>query len=85
MYSAAKSAVTPHVIHERRETSSSEWLKVGEKVNGNAPFPISIALAQQNLESASDYLMSISDPASANYGKHWTAQEVSPNYYEIEF
>ncbi|KUJ09206.1 subtilisin-like protein [Mollisia scopiformis] len=80
LFCIAKSAVTPHAIHERRDTSSSEWLKIDDKADGNAPFRLSIALAQRNLESASEYLMSISDPKSADYGKHWTAQQVADTF-----
>lgn len=72
-----ESAITPYTVHEKRDTTSSEWLKIDDKADGNAPIRLSIALAQQNLESASEYLMSVSDPKSLNYGKHWTAEQVS--------
>lgn len=38
--------------------------------------PVRIALRQDNLDAGYEQLMDISHPESANYGKHWTKQEV---------
>lgn len=35
-----------------------------------------IGLTQSNLESAHEYLIDVAHPGSANYGKHWTADDV---------
>lgn len=46
------------------------------RVRPEAILPVRIALAQKNLDKGHDYLMDVSHPHSANYGKHWTADEV---------
>lgn len=38
--------------------------------------PMRVGLTQQNLDSAHEHLMDLSHPASPNYGKHWTADQV---------
>ncbi|KAF8309184.1 subtilisin-like protein [Clavulina sp. PMI_390] len=38
--------------------------------------PVRIHLAQRNLHRAEDLLMDVADPASPNYGKHWSANDV---------
>lgn len=65
-----------HVIHERRERGS-EWLRRDTQIDKRAVLPtISIGLTQQRLESGEQFLMDVSDPASPNYGMHWTPEQV---------
>lgn len=64
-----------HVVHEESAVLSSRWVK-RDRVQPHSKLPVRIGLAQSNLDKAHDHLMDISDPASPNYGKHWTAQEV---------
>ncbi|KAG4436952.1 hypothetical protein IFR05_007565 [Cadophora sp. M221] len=74
----AQSAAVPksHVLHEKRDaTSSHQWVK-REQISSSAILPMRIGLKQQNLENGRDYLMDIAHPDSPNYGKHWTAEEV---------
>ncbi|KAK4547340.1 hypothetical protein LTR36_000996 [Oleoguttula mirabilis] len=47
-----------------------------------------IGLAQSNLDNAHEYLTDLSHPASANYGKHWTSEQVidafKPSHEAVE-
>lgn len=36
-----------------------------------------IALSQNNLHQAHDWLMEVSSPGSEAYGKHWSAEKVA--------
>lgn len=40
------------------------------------PSPLKIHLAQRNLDRADAFLMDVSDPASPNYGNHWTPAQI---------
>ncbi|KAI4172633.1 MAG: hypothetical protein LQ343_003480 [Gyalolechia ehrenbergii] len=64
-----------HVLHERRSLDS-KW-KRQSKLPGHVILPMRIGLAQQNLHRANEFLDKVSHPASADYGKHWTAEEVA--------
>ncbi|KAK5116014.1 hypothetical protein LTR62_000470 [Meristemomyces frigidus] len=72
---AAASASAPpgYVQHEKREHQPARWTKL-ERARGI--LPMRIGLVQTNLDRAHDHLMDLSHPDSANYGKHWTAQQV---------
>lgn len=65
-----------HVVHERREQLPTNWARSNE-LRGDTFLPVRIALTQNNLDNAEQYLMDVSHPDSPNYGKHWTAQEVA--------
>ena len=56
--SGAAPAPIKHVVHEKRERHSSEWVK-GDRVEGDAVLPIRIGLSQNNLEKGYDYLMEV--------------------------
>lgn len=64
-----------HVVHEERAGHSSRWIK-RDRAPGHMKVPVRIGLQQSNLENAQDYLLDVSDPNSANYGKHWTPEQV---------
>ncbi|KAI0477091.1 putative protease S8 tripeptidyl peptidase I [Xylariaceae sp. FL0804] len=72
---AGTSVPATHTLHERRELSSSRWIK-RDRVAAHRQLPVRIGLAQSNLDKAHDYLMEVSDPTSAKYGQIWTAEEV---------
>lgn len=75
---------TAYAVHERRDGgSASRWIQRDIKVNQQSIIPISIALAQQNLESGYEFLMDVSHPDSPNYGKHWSAEKV--NSFKFKF
>lgn len=68
-----------HVVHERRDQPPRNWAR-GHQLRGDTFLPVRIALAQNNLDKANEYLMDVSHPDSPNYGKHWTAQEVADTF-----
>ena len=76
---AALAAPTPslweHVVHERRSESAS-WTK-RDRVHEDVKLPMRIGLSQSNLDKGPDYLMEVSHPDSARYGKHYTVEEVT--------
>ncbi|EFX02100.1 protease s8 tripeptidyl peptidase [Grosmannia clavigera kw1407] len=66
-----------HVLHERRsEGASNLWARTA-KADPAAVLPVRIGLKQQNLERGEEFLLDVSHPTSANYGRHWTAEQVA--------
>lgn len=72
---SALPALTKHVVHEDQDLASYRWLK-GDRVPPYAILPVRIGLVQSNLDKAHEYLDDVANPASSNYGKHWTSQQV---------
>ncbi len=73
-----------NAVHEKRENQLSKWSRRDVKLNRDATIPLSIGLTQRNLESGYEYLMDVSHPESANYGKHWSMDKVCytfPDYF----
>lgn len=68
-----------HVVHERREAPPAQW-KRDVKLHHDTVLPIRIALKQNNLHRANEFLMDVSDPESPNFGKHWTAKQVADTF-----
>lgn len=69
------------VVHEKRDFSSPRHLAGrSERVDRDAILPVRIALRQSNLDDGYEYLMSVSDPSSADYGKHWTIEEIHAKF-----
>lgn len=68
-----------YVVHEQRAVIPFGWRRV-ERLNGSFILPIRIALVQTNLDKAEEYLSSVSDPASENYGKYWTAEKIANTF-----
>ena len=58
---------SPYVVHEKRQGPSEEWDKQS-RARKDFILPIRIALKQQNLDSAEQYLHEISDPDSPKFG-----------------
>ncbi|KAL6830911.1 Pro-kumamolisin, activation domain-containing protein [Trichoderma sp. SZMC 28015] len=79
---------TTLVTHERRDIHShSHW----EKRNRLEPHditPVRIGVSQRNLDRGYDLLLDVSDPDFVNYGKYWTAVQItemfSPSRESIE-
>ncbi|KAL2849593.1 peptidase S8/S53 domain-containing protein [Aspergillus pseudoustus] len=70
------SPVAPrHVVHERRDVLPEYWTEE-TRLDGRERVPVRIGLTQSNLDHGHDLLMEISDPASPQYGKHLSAEEV---------
>jgi len=47
-----------HVLHEKRERHSYDWVK-GARVESSAVLPVRIGLTQNNLEKGDEYLMEV--------------------------
>ena len=73
---AALPAPSNHVVHEKRSGSSSwsphERLQPDRRIT----LPVRIGLTEKNLHLGDDMLMKVSDPASEDFGKHWTHEQV---------
>ncbi|KAF8183780.1 peptidase S8/S53 domain-containing protein [Mycena galopus ATCC 62051] len=61
--------------HEQRTNFAHGWSRAG-KPAPNALLPLRIGLKQSNIDTLHDRLLDVSHPDSANYGKHWTPEEV---------
>ncbi|KAN0104205.1 subtilisin-like protein [Hyaloscypha variabilis] len=64
-----------HEVHEKRETLHPRWTK-RDRVESHKVFQMRIGLKQSNLEKGYEHLIDVSDPASPNFAKHWTSEEV---------
>jgi tripeptidyl-peptidase-1 len=53
---------------------------VGESLDGDSKIYIEISLTLSNLDHAAGQLLAISDPASSDYGRHWSAKEVAQRF-----
>lgn len=78
LVAAASAAISQGtVVHERRSAHhEAEWVK-RDRVPTSHSFEMRIGLKQRNLHRGYELLMDVADPASANYGKHWTQDEVA--------
>ena len=72
--SAAAPFSPPTVVHEKR---TSPFNGRTTRVHGDAVVPVRIGLTQSNLDKGYDYLMEVSHPSSAAYGKHWSVDKVN--------
>ncbi|PNP44155.1 hypothetical protein TGAMA5MH_04442 [Trichoderma gamsii] len=63
------------VVHEDRMNIPQGWTKRG-KAQPALSLPLRIGLKQQNLDQGEELLYDISNPASSNYGKHLTQEQV---------
>ncbi|RFU32816.1 hypothetical protein B7463_g3492, partial [Scytalidium lignicola] len=81
----ARALVIPehHEVHEKRDRLHPRWTK-RDRVEPHKLFPMRIGLAQSNLDRGHDYLMNVSDPASPNFGKHWTPEDVIESFRPSE-
>lgn len=60
---------TSHVLHEKRDRLPPGWSH-SHKVADDSILPMRVALSQTNLHNIEAYLMDVSSPDSANWGKH---------------
>ncbi|EHK44450.1 uncharacterized protein TrAtP1_008994 [Trichoderma atroviride] len=66
-----------YATHERRDIDKRDsWVK-RDRISARDVLPMRIGLTQRNLERGAELLRDVSDPSSANYGKHWTRQQVA--------
>lgn len=73
--SSQAAAVVGHEIHEQRDVVPPGWTR-GSRLDRRTILPVRIALKQRNLDNLHDYLVQVSDPASPNYGQHWTPEQI---------
>ncbi|KAM5539764.1 hypothetical protein V8D89_006577 [Ganoderma adspersum] len=64
------------VAHESRRSLPSGWNPV-RRAEPDVILPLSVGLAQSNLENLEAYLLDVAHPDSPNYSKHWTPKEVA--------
>jgi tripeptidyl-peptidase I len=64
-----------HVLHEKRTVSSSQWIESSDAPR-DLTLPVRIGIKPKNAELGHDHLMDISNPASPNFGKHWTPSKI---------
>lgn len=76
--SAVAAPASSPVIHEKRTFSYLEGRS--QRIDPNAILPIRIALTESNLDDGYDHLMSVSDPKSESYGKHWSIDEIHAHF-----
>lgn len=76
---AAAPAPSSHVIHEKRNFLPSGWQKRA-KLTSDLTLPIRIALAQQNLDRAYEFINEVSHPKSSKYGQHWSPAQIAKTF-----
>lgn len=74
---AAHAAVMPSAmsLHEKRSDMPTSWSKRFAAPR-DLVVPVRIGITPRNFEQGHDMIMDIADPASANFGKLWSAQRV---------
>ncbi|KAG9312126.1 hypothetical protein JVU11DRAFT_7414 [Chiua virens] len=75
LLAAAEPVLSPYTLHEKRTHVPVGWM-LKRRHDPSAPLPLRFALAQRNIDDIGKYLMEVSHPESANYGKHWSAGNV---------
>jgi len=78
--SEAAPASFKHVLHEERETASSDWIK-GARIENDAVLPMRIGLTQTNLEKGYDYLSKFL--SSVSFRDPWFRAGQGPLLYHI--
>lgn len=71
--------LTKFVVHEKRDKPPHGWEK-HQASSGHHVLSIRVALRQENLDNAERFLMDVSDPQSAKYGQHWSAQDIAATF-----
>lgn len=62
------------VLHDKR-VDHPEWRRT-RRLEGHVKIPLRVGLTQHNVHMLPDYLMSVSDPESPSFGKHWTHEMI---------
>ena len=68
--------LSKRVVHEARSIAPAGW-SLHRRADPSALVPLKISLTQSNLHKLDEFLLEVSDPESANYGKHWTPAKVA--------
>lgn len=75
----AEPILSRYVVHEKRTSIPSGW-SLARRHDASSTIPLRFALKQKNIENVGDFLLEVSDPASPNYGKHWTAYDIARKF-----
>ncbi|KAJ5890471.1 Rattus norvegicus CLN2 is a lysosomal protease Precursor [Penicillium subrubescens] len=73
-----------YVIHEKRDRVLPEWKSLGRS-KPDSLLLVRIGLKQNNLHRANEYLLDVSHPQSPNYGKYWSADQVSDTFAASDY
>lgn len=66
-----------YVVHEERHIPPG-WIKSShQNVDWEKSIPMRIALKQQNLDRADEYIQAVSDPLSPLYAQHWDLRKIA--------
>jgi tripeptidyl-peptidase I len=65
-----------YAVHEKRSSLPAGWSRLSS-ANPYAPITLRVGLKQGNLHLGDEKLAEISDPSSAEFGKHWSPQQVA--------
>ncbi|EPS94928.1 hypothetical protein FOMPIDRAFT_1025983 [Fomitopsis schrenkii] len=68
-----------HVVHETRAHLPRGWAPV-RRAEPDMVLPFRVGLVQPNLEYIEEYIMDVSHPESANFGKHWSPAKVAATF-----
>jgi tripeptidyl-peptidase-1 len=68
-----------HEVLEKRDFAPHAWIK-RSKLDGDMVLPVRIALAQNNLHRAEEFILQVAGPSSPKYGQHWTPQQVAKTF-----
>ena len=68
-----------YTLHEKRGHIPQGWTCSG-RLPADVVLPIRIALTQENLDKAEDFLMEVSSPSSKKYGQHWSAKDIAEKF-----
>ncbi|RYP68682.1 hypothetical protein DL770_008406 [Monosporascus sp. CRB-9-2] len=69
-----------HVVHEKRTQTAQVWKRLPTSINPDAILPVAIALTQENLGSAENELLSVSDPLSPHFARYWSPARVAAHF-----
>lgn len=78
---SAEPILSPHVVLEKRtfNPEARGW-RLARRMEGDAVLPVKIGLAQRNLDTIEDLLLSVSHPDSPDYGKHWSVDKIVDHF-----
>ncbi len=67
---------TSHIFREKAHLVGRPEIKPGAKSSADHHHTVVFGIAQRNVDKLEEVLLQVSDPRSAQYGKHWTRDEV---------
>jgi tripeptidyl-peptidase-1 len=83
LVAGAPSRRANYVVHERRAVEPINLVKT-RRVEPHRNLTIRIGLAQQNLHQLEEELMSVAQPDSQKYGRHWSPKRVAEYFAPSE-